>query len=80
MAHFVLVTDPTDETAHGRVALFGDLPDICTVSQVAQAFGVSRQLVYNQVNSGALASIRIGRAVRVTKQAMIDFIERQGVN
>lgn len=79
MAHFVLVPDPTDEPAPGRFELFADVPDVCNVAQVAESFGVSRQTVYNLVASGALSCIHIGRAVRITKQAMVDFITSQEV-
>lgn len=79
MAHFVLVADPTDETPPGRVELFADVADLNSVPKVAAAFGVCPQTVRRLIASGELASVHVGRSVRVTRQAMVDFIESQGV-
>ena len=80
MARFILVPDAVDPPAPGRVELFADVADVNTVPQVAEAFGVCAQTVRRLIASGELESVRIGRAVRVTRTAMIDFIERQGVS
>ena len=81
MAHLVLVADPTDEPqkAPGRVELFPDVKDVNSVPEVAQAFGVCPQTIRRLIASGELECIRIGRAVRVTKKAMVEFIESQEV-
>ena len=77
MARFILVPDPTDPPQPCHVELFANCPDICTVAQVAEALGVCKQTVRNLIASGELRSVHIGRAVRVTKQAMVEFVTAQ---
>ena len=59
--------------------LFADVRDVNTVPQVAEAFGVCAQTVRRLIASGELACIHVGRAVRVTKQQMVAYVERQEV-
>lgn len=80
MAHFVLVPDAPDETAPGRVELFVGVKDVNNVREVAEAFGVCQQTIRRLIASGELESVRVGRSVRVTRQAMIDYFVSQGVN
>ena len=79
MARFILMPDPADDIAPGRFELFADVADLNTVPKVADAFGVCPQTVRRLIASGELASVHVGRSVRVTKRAMIEFIESQGV-
>lgn len=78
MARFILMPDPADKATPGRFELFADAKDVNTVPQVAEHFGVCPQTVRRLIASGELASVHVGRSVRVTKQAMVDFIESQG--
>jgi len=79
MAHFVLVPDAPDETTPGRVELFAGVKDVNNVREVAEAFGVCQQTIRRLIASGELESVRVGRSVRVTRQAMIDYFVFQGV-
>ena len=79
MAHFILVADPPEESAPGRMELFADVADVNSVPKVAEAFGVCPQTIRRLIASGELASIHVGRAVRVTKTAMINFVQSQEV-
>lgn len=79
MAHFVLVPDITDQPPQQHVGLFADVKDVLSVPQAAEVFGVCPQTVRRLIASGELASVHVGRSVRITKQALIDFIESQGV-
>ena len=79
MAHFVLVPDATDPPQPQRVELFAGAKDVNTVPEVAEAFGVCKQTVYRLIASGELESVHVGRAVRVTRQAMVDYFVSQGV-
>ena len=49
-------------------------PRLMTVNEVATALRVSRATVYRLVSSGALPGTRVGRSVRVTRQAVDEFI------
>jgi len=48
---------------------------LMTVKEVAAALRVSHGTAYALVASGQLPSIRIGRLIRVTPQALEQFIE-----
>lgn len=57
--------------------LLDDLPDLLTVADLAQVLRIGRNSAYRLVRSGEIPSIRIGRAYRVPKAALIDYIQRQ---
>ena len=48
---------------------------VMTVKEVAAALRISRATSYMLVASGQLASVRIGRLIRVTPRALEEFIE-----
>ena len=77
---FVYVPDLADISNEQGAELFGSVKDVNTVSEVAEAFGVCAQTVRRLIASGELESVHIGRAVRVTRSAMVDFIARQKVS
>lgn len=77
--HFVFIPDQPDPPSAERVELFAGVADVNTVPQVAEAFGVCAQTVRRLIARGELETVHIGRSVRVTRQAMIRFIEGQGV-
>ena len=76
---FVFIPDTAEAPSVERVELFADAKDVNNVREVAEAFGVCQQTVRRLIASGELESVHIGRAVRVTRQAMIDFFVSQGV-
>lgn len=80
MARFILVPDPAEPTEPQRVELFANAKDVNNVREVAEHFGVCQQTVRRLIASGELESVHIGRAVRVTRQAMIDYFVSQGVS
>jgi excisionase family DNA binding protein len=51
-----------------------DLPELMTVTEVATALRVSRATIYRLVNNGDLAGVRVGKAVRITRRAVRDFM------
>lgn len=77
---FVFVPDPAEELNEGAFELFGNAKGVNTVPEVAEAFGVCPQTIRRLIASGELESVHIGRSVRVTRSAMVDFITRQGVS
>ena len=46
-------------------------------SEVAAALGVSRATAYEMMASGTLPTVRIGRAVRVPRIGLEDWVRRQ---
>lgn len=77
MARFILMQDPAEKAS--SVEFFADAKDVNSVPQVAEAFGVCPQTIRRLIASGELEAVHIGRSVRVTRKAMIDFITRQEV-
>ena len=51
-------------------------PRLYSITEVAQLLSIGRSTVYDLVRSGELPSVRLGRSVRVTAEALRDLIER----
>ena len=43
--------------------------------EVADLLKVTRQAVYNWINEGRLQAVRVGRAVRISREALAEFLE-----
>ncbi len=54
-----------------------DLPDILTVDDLTVFLGIGKNSAYDLVRSGKLRSIRIGRQIRITKDAVLAFLYGQ---
>lgn len=53
-----------------------DLPEILTVDQVARVLRLNRKTVYQNIASGELpVAFRLGRAIRISKNALINWLE-----
>ena len=52
-----------------------DLPMTLRVEELMPILGIGRNTAYELVRSGRLCSIRVGRQVRVPKNALIEFLE-----
>lgn len=55
-----------------------EVPDLLTVHEVARVLRIGRNTAYALVRSGRVRSLRIGRAVRVPKEALRRFLEEGG--
>ena len=44
--------------------------------EVAEALGISRALAYRWMQNGILPTVRVSRAVRVPRGALLDWIKR----
>ena len=56
--------------------MFNNSPDMLTVRQVADLLRIGRNTAYELVRAGLVPSVKIGRQIRVSKQAVIDYIAR----
>lgn len=54
--------------------MFPDYPDIVDVAQLQRMLGVSRHLAYELITSGQMQGIKIGKAYRVPKVKVIDYV------
>lgn len=57
--------------------MFPDYPDIVDVAQIQKMLGVSRHLAYALITSGQMQGIKIGKAYRVPKVKVIDYVLSQ---
>ena len=51
------------------------LPLVLSTKDVAEVLGVSMTTVYHLVNSGELKSVRVRRQIRVTRDALLDYLK-----
>jgi excisionase family DNA binding protein len=50
------------------------LPEVLTAREAAAILRVGRNQLYQAVSRGELGSIRIGRSIRIPKQALLDLL------
>ena len=53
-----------------------DLPMTLRVEDLMPLLDIGRNTAYELVRSGRLRSIRVGRQVRIPKNALIEFLEK----
>ncbi|WP_239340636.1 helix-turn-helix domain-containing protein [Frankia sp. CiP3] len=49
---------------------------LLTATEAADLLGVSRTTVYELLNAGQLESVRIGRARRIPRAALVAYVDR----
>lgn len=49
---------------------------LLSVPQVAQALNITERFVWNLLKAGEIKRVRVGRRSMVTKQDLLEFIER----
>lgn len=59
------------------VKLFEDEPDVMTKQQVANLLGVTMKTISREIQRGRLECFRVGTRVRITKTALLSYIEEQ---
>ena len=67
-------TAPSDRTTTGSAVNLSNYPDVGKVNEVAQVTRYDRKSVYGAIARGELQAIRCGRAIRVTKVAMLRWL------
>lgn len=60
--------------------IFSEYPDILTVAQIQKMLGISRHYAYSLIASGEIQGIKIGRAYKVPKVRVIDYVLAQKSN
>ena len=60
-----------------RRTSFDDLPLTLRVEELMPILGIGRNTAYELVRSGQIRSIRVGRQLRVPKDAILDFLNQQ---
>ena len=57
-----------------KMTYLSDLPIALTVPEVSHLLRIGKNKGYELVRSGAIQSIRIGKGIRIPRQAVIDFL------
>ena len=50
------------------------IPIVLTVEQLADILGIAKNTAYDFVRSGRIKSVRVGRQIRISKNAFMDFL------
>lgn len=59
-------------------AMFADFPDVMSTSQAAKALGCSETWLRQAVARGAVRSFHVGRNIKISRVALLEFIEKGG--
>ena len=57
-------------------ATYKDLPLLLTVGEMASVLRIGRNPAYQLVKDGSIQSIRVGRSIRIPRNALVQFVER----
>lgn len=55
-----------------------DLPMTLRVEELMPILGIGRNTAYELIRSGQIRSIRIGRQIRIPRDALLEFLNRRG--
>jgi excisionase family DNA binding protein len=58
----------------GSSTTLATLPEVLTVREAAAILRVGRNQLYQAVARGELGAVRIGRSIRIPKQALLDLL------
>ena len=54
-----------------------DLPMTLRVEELMPILGIGRNTAYELIRSGQIRSIRIGRQIRIPRDALLEFLRKQ---
>lgn len=54
--------------------LFANEPDTFDMNHAASLLGVTRKTIQREIDRGKLRSFHVGTRVRLTKQALVDYV------
>ena len=60
--------------------LFSQYPDIMSINELRSALGIGRTKAYELVNTGEIRSIKVGKAIRIPKTSLLDYVKGSGYN
>ena len=58
---------------YSTITNFDNLPLAMTVLEAGQVLRVGRSVTYELVRSGQLRSVRIGRSIRIPRDALVEY-------
>ena len=60
---------------YSAITNFDNLPLALTVLEAGQVLRVGRSVTYELVRSGQLRSVRIGRSIRIPRNALVEYLQ-----
>ena len=63
-----------------RPTSYSDLPLALRVEELMPVLGIGRNTAYELVRSGQIRSIRVGRQLRIPKEALLEFLSRESLH
>lgn len=60
---------------YSTITNFDNLPLALTVLEAGQVLRVGRSVTYELVRSGQLRSVRIGRSIRIPRDALVEYLQ-----
>ena len=60
--------------------MFDNYPDLLTINDLQKALGVGRSIAYKLINDGSINHFRIGSAIRIPKNYLVDYINESCYN
>ena len=72
-------TDPEPQVTGGSMMekYLEEYPPVLNVDEVAAILGVTGRTVRHLIKAGDIGSIKVGRLIRIPKDRLIDYLERQ---
>ncbi len=64
-----------NNTNYSTITNFNNLPLALTVLEAGQVLRVGRSVTYELVRSGQLRSVRIGRNIRIPRDALVEYLQ-----
>ena len=58
------------------ISSFDELPLYLTVEEACQVLRIGKSIGYNLVRCGQLPSIRLGKKIRIPKNALAEYMEK----
>jgi len=71
------LTQVPDPSSHIPPSNTGDLPLLLDAAEASKALSLSRAKVCDLANRGEIPSIRVGRAMRIPRDALLEWIEHR---
>jgi len=60
--------------------MFEDYPDLLTVEEARKALKIGKSTMYRLLKEGVIKHLHTGRAIKIPKRYLIDFIETECYN
>lgn len=58
-----------------KIAMFAEYPDVVEVDELREMLGgISRKLAYKLLSHNEIRSVRVGRAYKIPKVCIIDYL------